>query len=224
MLDRSEPRNLFDPEAPLAADEEPESEPEPVGKPFAAARRQRPRSPRPSPRGARPRPTPSRPASPRRRVEAPLTAALAGRFTLPRVEARRLLRYVPVAIVLGVLMTHPAGCGQTVTTNKVTRGVAATTPLPAAVRATAAAPSAPASVTSTRPHRTVRPPRIPRVTPSSAPASTAAAPAPVREQATVSQPPVSSPPTVTTAPPVSYTSSTPAPRPEESGAEFGFER
>ncbi len=199
MLDRSEHQNLFDPDLPTASDDEPQTDTDP-----AATER-------------RPRPAPPRP--PRPRVERPLRAALARRFALRRAGARPLLRYSPVAILVVLLLTHPAGCGRTVKTNEVTtRSIAATPSAPIPPRTVSVA-TTPASVTPTRLHRTP-PPHVPAARPA-APRATAPAPAPVSSP--VSAPPVGSQPTAVATPAASYTPSPSARRPQESGGEFGFE-
>lgn len=194
MLDRSEHQNLFDPDLPAATDDEPQTDTDP-----AATERH--------PRPARPR------------VERPLRAALARRFTLRRAGARPLLRYSPVAILVVLLLTHPAGCGRTVKTNEVTRSIAATAPPARIPPRTVSVATTPASVTPPRLHHTP-PPHVPAARPA-APRATAPAPAPM--SSAVSAPPVASRPAAVATPTASYTPSPSARRPQESGGEFGFE-
>jgi hypothetical protein len=193
MLDRSEHQNLFDPDLPAAPDDEPQTDTDPVA---VTERRSRPGRPR---------------------VERRLTAALARRFTLRRVEARPFLRYSPVAILVVLLLTHPAGCGRTVKTNEVTRSVAVTAP-PAPTRTVSVA-TTPASVTPPRLHHAPRP-RVPAARPA-APRATASAPAAV--SSSVSAPAGGFQPAAVATPAASYTPSPSARRPQESGGEFRFE-
>jgi len=201
MLDRSEHQNLFDPDLSAASDDEPQTDTDPA----ATERHSRPARPHP------PRPRP--------RVERPLTAALARRFTLRRPEARPLLRYTPVAILVVFLLTHPAGCGRTVKTNEVTRSIVATAPPAPIPPQTVSVATTPASVTPTRLHHTP-PPHVPAARPA-APRATAPAPAPVPSP--VSAPPVVSQRAAVATPAASYAPSPSARRPQESGGEFGFE-
>jgi hypothetical protein len=203
MLDRSEHQNLFDPDLPAAGDDEPQTDTDP-----AATERH--------PRPARPRP--SRPRS-RSRVERPLTAALARRFTLRRARARPLLRYSPVAILVVLLLTHPAGCGRTVNTNEATRSIAATAPPAPIPPRTVSVATTQASVTPPRLHH-APPPHVPAARPA---ASRASAPAPAPVSSPVSAPPVGSRPAAVATPAASYTPSLSVRRPQESGGEFGFE-
>jgi hypothetical protein len=201
MLDRSEHPNLFDPDLPAASAEEPQTDTDPA----ATERRPRPARPR-SPR-------------PRRRVERPLTAARARRFTLRRAGARPFLRYSPVAILVVLLLTHPAGCGRTVNTNEATRSIAATAPPAPIPPRTVSVATTPASVAPPRLHHTP-PPHVPAARPA-APRATAPAPAPVPPP--VSAPPVGFQPAAVATPAASYTPSPSARRPQESGGEFRFE-
>ncbi len=195
MLDRSEHQNLFDPDLPAAGDDEPQTDTDP---PAVTERR-------------------SRPARPR--VERRLTAALARRFTLRRVEARPFLRYSPVAILVVVLLTHPAGCGRTVKTNELTRSIAVTAPAALIPPRTVSVATTPARVTPTRLHHAPRP-HVPAARPA---APRATAPAPAAVSSPVSASPVGYRPAAVATPAASYTPSPSARRPQESGGEFRFE-
>lgn len=200
MLDRSEHQNLFDPDLPAASDDEPQTDTDPA----ATERPARPRPPRPRPR-------------PRSRVVRPLTAALARRFTLRRARARPLLRYSPVAILVVVLLTHPAGCGRTV--NTVTRSIAATAPAAPIPSRTVSVATRPASVTPPRLHHTT-PPHVPAARLA---ASRATALAPAAVSSPVSAPAGGFQPAAVATPAASYTPSPSARRLQESGGEFRFE-
>jgi hypothetical protein len=105
MLDRSEAPNLFAQDAPA------EHRPALAASPVADVR------PRRAPR----RQSPARGPLARSRIRAPRAAALARLGQL-----RTYRRYAPVAVLLLLLLTHPAGCGRSVPPTAVTSGPSAT--------------------------------------------------------------------------------------------------
>jgi hypothetical protein len=193
VLDRSEYPNLFDPDRPAVVGDEPQPD---TGEPT-----------QPQPLRVPPR------------VSRPCIPSLAGRVALPGVGVRRLLRFAPVAILLALLLMHPAGCGRSTVTTRATRGVTAATSL--APRVTAAqmparrSHAAPRLVTHA-PHRPPAPVRRLTVTASRAPRAPASAqvasraPAPARVLHATPAPSDPTPPSVAA--------------PREAGGEFGFER
>ena len=208
MLDRRTQPNLFDPAR--------------VG--GAAVEEEHPRDP-----GDAEQPWPGIAARPDIR-SARLGVRGAGTLLWGRVRdpLRRGRRYVPVAVLLLLVLTHPAGCGRSATTTQVTRTGLASSTLAVPARALAAratsvrTPSARAAGIPTR-----------RVSRSSQVRSRASSePAALRAAAVVSPAPSASstpPPSPPSTPPATYTQlsstgSEPARRQQESGAEFGFER
>ncbi len=199
MLDRSTQPNLFDPRrlGVAATEEEPlaprDTEPPP------------PRTPRRADRTRR------HGASARSLLKGPL-----------RDRLRRAARYLPVAVLLGLALRSPAGCGRSATRTHLTRSVAASLP-PAAPAAPARRSSVgpppahgaprPVPILSARRHRTDSQPRRPASPRGPAPASRASAPG---------TPPARNTPPIAPPPP-SFTGSEPVRR-QESGGEFGFER
>ena len=218
MLDRSQPANLFD-----AA--RPESE-------AACA------STRPLPRLERTLPPHSRRARRPRPVRAPRAsrASVASRFqgtARPRLAeiasaARRQARFLPAAIVVLILLTHPLGCGRSTPAAPARRAAVPASP-PAVPVAAVTRPQPP---TVPRPRPQIR--RAPRAAPHRlARALTHAAPAPapgpapsgdqtlpVASATRVSAP---APAYVPPAPSRPYTRSTPSANRGERSGEFGFE-
>ncbi len=218
MLDRSQPANLFDAARPEA---------EAAGSSTQPLPRIEQTSPQRSPRARRPRPARA-PRTPR--------ASLASRFpgiARPRLGelasvARRQARFLPAAIVVLVLLTHPVGCDRS-------------TPAAPARRAAVPAPRSTVPVAAvTRPQPPTRPrprPQIRRAPRAAAHrlahALTHAAPAPapgpapsgdqtlpVASATRVSAP---APAYVPPAPSRPYTRSTPSANRGERSGEFGFE-
>ena len=123
MLDRSEAPNLFAQDAPA------EHRAPLPGNPVAEVQ----------PRRARRHDSPARGHLARSRIRAPRAAALARLGQL-----RTYGRYAPVAVLLLLLLTHPAGCGRSVPPTAVISGPSATPAEGAAsnIRATVSAPPA----------------------------------------------------------------------------------
>jgi hypothetical protein len=215
LLDRSQPANLFD-----AA--RPESE-------AACA------STRPLPRVERTLPPYSRRARRPRPVRAS-RASVASRFqgtARPRIAeiasaARRQARFLPAAIVVLILLTHPVGCGRS------------TPAAPARRAAVGASPPAVPAAAVTRPQPAAGPrprPRIRRARRAAAHrlahALTHAAPAPrpgpapsgdqTLPVASATRVSVPAPAYVPPAPSRPYTRSTPSANRGERSGEFGFE-
>lgn len=191
MLDRSEYPNLFDPDRPAVVEDEPR-----------LADTGEPTQPQPHRAGLR--------------VSRLRTPSLARPFALRGGGARRLLRFAPVAILLALLLTRPAGCGRSTVTTRVTRGVTAATSL--APRVTAARLPARRSHAAPRlaTHASHRPP-VRRLTGTASPAPRAPAPAQAASPA----------PAPARVPPAAPAPSDPTPSaaaPRETGGEFGFER
>ena len=217
MLDRSQPANLFD-----AA--RPESE-------AACA------STRPLPRVERTLPPYSRRARRPRPVRAS-RASVASRFqgtARPRLAeiasaARRQARFLPAAIVVLILLTHPVGCGRSTPAAPARRAAVGASP-PAVPAAAVTRPQPP---TVPRPRPQIR--RAPRTAPhrraralthaSSAPAP-GPGPAPSGDQtlpvASATRVSVPAPAYVPPAPSRPYTRSTPSANRGERSGEFGFE-
>ena len=220
MLDRSQPANLFD-----AA--RPESE-------AACA------STRPLPRVERTLPPHSRRARRPRPVRAPRAsrASVASRFqgtARPRLAeiasaARRQARFLPAAIVVLILLTHPVGCGRSTPAAPARRAAVGASP-PAVPAAAVTRPQPP---TVPRPRPQIR--RAPRTAPhrraralthaSSAPAP-GPGPAPSGDQtlpvASATRVSAPAPAYVPPAPSRSYTRPAPAANRSERNGEFGFE-
>jgi hypothetical protein len=218
LLDRSQPANLFD-----AA--RPESE-------AACA------STRPLPRLERTLPPHSRRARRPRPVRAPRAprASVASRFqgtARPRPAeiasaARRQARFLPAAIVVLILLTHPVGCGRSTPDAPARRAAVPASP-PAVPVAAVTRPQPP---TVPRPRPQIR--RAPRAAPHRrARALTHASPAPapgpapsgdqtlpVASATRVSAP---APADIQPAPSRSYTRPAPAANRSERNGEFGFE-
>jgi hypothetical protein len=195
MLDRSSQPNLFDPRRlGVAADEEdtpPPRAPEP-----------------PSPRRA-----------PRRDYLRGGVAAAKGLLG-ERLRDPRVRRYLPVAVLVLLVLTNPAGCGRSVTTTVVTRPPAASPkPAPAAPR------TSPTRAPARSFHATQR--RSRRVSSRRQPTGIRVASSqPLRglsRPSVPNAPPVISPPAAPQ-PPHFFTGSEPDRSRGASGDEFGFER
>ena len=203
MLDRSQSANLFDPARPASEAARDSTQPLPRLEPSLPPRPRRPRAPHTS--------LPSRfqgPGSPR-------IAAIAS-------AVRRQARFLPGAIVVLVLLTHPGGCGRSSTATPAPRA-AVSQSRPAAPIAIVKQPQA---VPRARPHRRRAPRglahRRARVLSHDSPA-----PAPVASSAHASTP---VPTYVHAAPSPSYARPAPSYTPPEPSAsrsdpsgEFGFE-
>jgi hypothetical protein len=213
MLDRSETANLFSENLPSTG-----GEPPPLyERPDAALRMSRRR------RCAAPH-------ARRRPLRAPRAIAMArgavwrAGLTARLPHPRRALRYAPIAVLVVLVLTNPAGCGRAVSTTAggvsrtstviapVVRTATVHTVTPSPVQARVAADAtAPAAISRPRP---VAP--VSRPASGYAPASPAAPVTPVtpRESTVPTSPPGTSAPAV----------SSQRPPPAGQGDEFGFER
>jgi hypothetical protein len=208
MLDRSDTPNLFAQATPVEHDPPPPEDL--LADPRPARQPRRERSPRPE------RPTraerPARAPLVRSRIRALRTAALARLGQL-----RPYRRYAPVAALLFLLLTHPAGCGRSVPPAAVTSGSSATPVEGAALVVRTVTVTAPAPPKRAVPRR-ARPKPRPRGAAGHAPARVAAGHSP---RATAA-------PTVpASAPSFSYQPAVTQHPPPSSGGrneEFGFER
>jgi hypothetical protein len=209
MLDRSQTANLFSENLPPAE-----------GRDTAASE---------SPDAAFPGRAPRRDRSPRARVpRRPVNPLHAGawlaRLTARVPRLRKAGRYAPVAVMVLLLLTHPAGFGRSVSTTAVTRrpsSTVSTVTVPVARTVTVhSAPPPPvvvrhvAAVTATAPHIS-RPRRVPAPSP---PASYSPPPSPAAPGDT--DVPVSP----SSSPPPAVTTQRPPPAGGSQGDEFGFER
>ena len=211
MLDRSQSANLFDPARPASEAARDSTQPLPRLEPSLPPRPRRPRAPHASL------------ASKLQGPGSPRIAAIAS-------AARRQARFLPGAIVVLVLLTHPGGCGRSSTATPAPRA-AVSHSRPAAPIAIVKQPQ-PQAAPRARLHR----PRAPRGlahrrarvlshdSPAPAPAP---APAPVASSAHASTP---VPTYVHVAPSPSYARPEPSYTPPEPSAsrsdpsgEFGFE-
>jgi hypothetical protein len=209
LLDRSQSANLFDPARPASEAARDSTQPLPRLEPSLPPRPRRPRAPH---------------------------ASLASRFQgrgSPRLAAiasaaRRQARFLPGAIVVLVLLTHPGGCGRSSTATPAPRA-AVSQSRPAAPIAIVKQPP-PQAAPRARLHRRRAPRglahRRARVLSHDSPAP-APAPAPVASSAHASTP---VPTYVHTAPSPSYARPEPSYTPPEPSAsrsdpsgEFGFE-
>jgi hypothetical protein len=205
MLDRSETPNLFSGELPSTEGQE---TPAPDTRPLDTGQADPDLGP-----------WPPRPSTPRRSVRARQGGAWQERLSALSPHSRRARRYAPVAILVLLLLTHPAGCGRSVSTRTVTLTQTSPPPVPVTTVPTAKTQTAIrakhiAAPRTSPPHTNRRPSparsRLPSghsLTPSSA----------TPGEGSVSFPSSSFPPTAI--PP-----SPPRMRSGGEGDEFGFER
>ena len=222
MLDRSQPANLFDAARPEA---------EAAGSSTQPLPRIEQTSPPRSPRARRPRPARA-PRTPR--------ASLASRFpgiARPRLGelasvARRQARFLPAAIVVLVLLTHPVGCDRSTPAAPARRAAVGVSrpavPVAVVTRPQAQAVPRPRSRTGGAPraatHRRARalPHASPAPAPTRGPAPSSSQASPVASATRVGTP-VAAPPYVPPAPSRPYTRPAPSPNRSEPNGEFGFE-
>lgn len=224
MLDRSQPANLFDAARPEADDAGASTQPLP--------RIEQTRPPR-SPRVRRPRPARA-PRTPLASVASRFPGAARPRLGAIASAARRHAKFLPAAVVVLLLLTHPVGCDRSTPTAPARR---------AAVPAAVPGPAAPVAVVTRRhaqtltrrrsgtggaprtaTHRRARalPDASPAPTPTRRPAPSSR-PTPPTASVTRVGTPVAAPTYVPPAPPRSYARPAPSPNRSEPNGEFGFE-
>jgi len=222
VLDRSQLANLFDAARPEA---------EAAGESTQPLPRIEQTPPPRSPRARRPRPARAL-RTPRAPVASPFPGTARPRLGKLASVARRQARFLPAAIVVLVLLTHPVGCDRSTPTAPARHAAAGVSrpavPVVVVTRPQPQAVPRPRSRTRRAPraatHRHARalPHSSPAPAPTRRPAPSSSQASPVASVTRVGTP-VAAPPYVPEAPSRSSTRPAPSPNRSEPNGEFGFE-